>query len=197
LFSHNKTKDMHLFEMKNIYTVFLFLIAFGFANEALALMPGYWERESTNGTQFIDGPAPTMKLRDGTSFAMPRTWYFYQDHIIGVVDRRGQEKIYLIIDELNSEVSTFEEDAWHAFIHTHRLQPLLWTRWYKGDWNKMTTLVYLMIFGFPITIGWLILHVHWIIKARKTGARKYLVYLSILPLLLLTTYLFSQFPGSV
>ncbi len=183
--------------MKNTCRVLLFLIAFGFANEALALMPGYWERETINGTQFIDGPEPTMKLRDGTSMAMPSKWYFYQDYIVGVLDRRSQEKSYIVIDELNSEVSTLEEEAWHAFINTHRLKPLLWTRWYTGDWNKMTTLGYLMIFGFPITIGWLLLHIRWIIKARKTGARKYFVYLSILPMLLLITYLFSEFPGSI
>lgn len=188
---------MHLFEMKNIYTVFLFLIAFGFANEALALMPGYWERETANGTQFIDGPAPTIKFKDGTSFVMPSKWYFYQDHIIGVLDRRGQEKIYLVIDELNSEVSSFEEDAWRAFIHTHRLKPLLWTRWYTDNWNHMRGLIFLLIFGFPFTIGWLLLHIRWIRRAKETGARKYLVYLSILPLLLLMTYLFSEFPGSI
>ncbi|WP_367388503.1 hypothetical protein [Lewinella sp. LCG006] len=53
--------------MKNSYAAFLFLMTFGLANEALALMPGYWERTTANGTQFIDGPAPAMKLKDGTT----------------------------------------------------------------------------------------------------------------------------------
>lgn len=90
---------MHLFEMKNSYAVFLFLMTFGFANEALALMPGYWERTTANGTQFIDGPAPAMKFKDGTTMAMPSKWYFYQDHIIGVLDRRGKRKsIWLLMN---------------------------------------------------------------------------------------------------
>lgn len=61
----------------------------------------------------------------------------------------------------------------------------------------MTAAIYLLIFIFPIIIGWLLLHIRWIIQVRKTGARKYYAYFSILPMLLLITYLFSQFPGSV
>lgn len=179
------------------YRVLLFLIAFGFAHEAFAFMAGYWHRETKNGTEFVDGPDPSIVLKDGTSLAMPDEWYFYKDHIVGALGR-DQEKTYVVIDELNSGVSTFnQEEAWQAFINSHRLKPLLWTRWYTGDWNKMRAAIYLLVFMFPITIGWLLLHIRWISKARKTGARKYYVYFSILPMLLLITYLFSQFPGSV
>lgn len=179
----------------NILVLFTLLIS---AGDAPAMGFGDWSEYTRNGTQFMDnGGGPTIFFGDYKPLERVRKWYFYQDHIVGVFER-DKVKAYFVINELNGTVAKFrEEETWQAYINAYDLKPLLWTRWYSDNWNHMRALTFLLLFGFPFTIGWLLLHIRWIREAKKKGARKYFVYLSMLPFLLLTTYLFSQFPGSI
>jgi hypothetical protein len=124
-------------------------------------------------------------------------WYFYRSFIVG-----NQKNNWFIVNEKTFEVYSYnDEHLWLNAIAKQHLQPVIWTRWYNGNWTFYSDWGFSIFLVFPLSIFLMLIFV--IVCYRSARYEKFNVKrpMTITTILLIVAvfliYLSEQFPQSV
>lgn len=176
--------------------LYAFLLPFG----SMAQGSGNWQHATPGGhTIYNASSGATLALSKNHTLLQGLTgWYFYKHCIIGKT-RSG----FFVIDETNAATRQFGSFAeWDQYLQGAGLKPLLWTRWYSGNWRfyeqAIFPLVFMVLFVLFPALTYFVLTINeWISGVVKLQLKsKPLLIAAGLLLLSLLRFLLDLYPQS-
>ncbi len=186
---------------KLIFTISLFLIpCLFFGRIGIA----DWSCETPHGNEINNFSKTTLYLQNGTQLDDVARWYFYKDCVIGEIRNENYETVgYFVVDEIYSKISTFKtKKEWTSFLNEKKLQPLIWTRWFAGDWTLFDGDLVLIMILIPF-ISLIVLAIYLalllvaIIKEKFSFRKPFTLIYCLITGLILTKWLLEIFPQSL
>lgn len=129
------------------------LLLFPIKSDAIAWTD--WGAQTPGGHTISDNWGPkALIVKDSFILSDLEEWYFYRNHVIGKFSSG-----YFIYNEGNSTLNIFNSVGdWKNQLHQNKLDPVLWTRWYSGDWDSISindiffVIILLTAFGLLLAI---------------------------------------------
>ncbi len=145
--------------MKHILTIILIFItlncmSFGFAD---------WQHKTPGGNIMRNyGSGIYLELyKTNVEIENIDEWYFYRNFIVGKTSNE-----YFIIKETNCEIFKFKDKGdWDNLLELNKLKPIMWTRWYSGNWIDLDNIIIWSFFLFFISIPLIIFFVFALYKS--------------------------------
>jgi hypothetical protein len=124
-------------------------------------------------------------------------WYFYNGYIIGEMFSG-----FFIVGERTGEKSIFKDkDKWITETQSRGFRPAIWTRWYTDNWVDGDWLLIWVIFGFiisiPLTVFFILALYRAIVQAHFRLTSFYTIFVLLVVIVIGTTLLLDQYPGSI
>lgn len=118
---------------KNIFLLLLFpvfIFSQGFSD---------WTSRTPKGNEINNFNGKSLIFKDGKTLEGLWEWYFYKDHIVGILADSFADEIkfsYYIVNEKTEIIQKFNsEKEWNSAVERQKLKPKFWKRWYQGDWK--------------------------------------------------------------
>ncbi|MGB1295469.1 MAG: hypothetical protein ACPG6V_08295 [Flavobacteriales bacterium] len=152
-----------------------------------------------NGIRFTNYLKGNEFHLEGSTVYQCNKWYFYNKHIIG--ERSIEPKYFAISEDTKAAIFFNNFEEWKLHLNRLDLEPLLWIRWYNGDWTFFNDdfQILLFFYGIPIAL-FLLFFIPFYLKFRKnrTNLKKLdrIIFLGLL-LVPMLIFVLEQFPQSI
>jgi hypothetical protein len=163
-YSSNNLKPVKFFLTISFLFISLKLSGFGLMD--------CWGQETPGGNfmgEAYSGNGVYLTIpKTGDKLLRIKKWYFYHNFIVGEFE---ENNTLFIIDERTGEQLLFNSrEQWIKEIQSRELEPILWTRWYTGNWvegpSLLVLLLLLSVFYLPITLLFALFFILILMKER-------------------------------
>ncbi len=102
-----------------------------------------------------------------------KKWFFYKNHIVGFLQKSGQEN-YFIFSEVDCRIDLFDsQDLFYKELKSNKLMPFIWTRWHTKNYGLIITdsknigdHLFFVIIQMPLLIVFLLYFIIVLVKTK-------------------------------
>lgn len=160
---------------------------------------GDWQHETPGGNLMGDpgsGTQLTIRMTGQELLGIDR-WYFYNNCIVGELGNQ----LFIVDEETGEKLIFKDKNQWIKEIHSRKLAPTLWTRWYTDNWVDSDWLLIWLFFGFMISIPLILFFTfalyRAIVKERFRLTSYYTILVLSVVIIIGITLLLDHYPSSI